>query len=220
MSGQLAILVPVLKRPHRVVPLLESIEAATPDAEVLFVSDPEDPAERAAIEAARAGTSLHVLSVIRRGNYAHKINEAATVTQRPLLFLGADDLHFHPGWFEAAAALLTETVGVVGTNDLCNRRVMRGDHSTHSLVARWYAALGTIDNPRQLLHDGYPHEFVDDEFVETAKHRRAYKHCHAAIVEHLHPMVGKAPMDELYDGMAYRMRRGRRIFRRRQPLWT
>lgn len=210
-----AILVPVLRRPHRVQPLLDSIKAATSQPwRALFICDPYDLKEQEAVQA--AGGRFLIVS----GNYAQKINTAVKATSDPLLFLGADDLHFHPGWLEAAQALLSDTIGVVGTNDLGNRRVMAGDHSTHSLVTRWYAQLGTIDEPDKVLHEGYPHEFVDDEFIATAKKRGAFAHASDSIVEHLHPLWGKAPTDELYDGHAMRMRRGRRIYARRQPLWT
>lgn len=212
---KLAILVPVLRRPHRVRPLLNSINAVTPDSpRILFICDPGDRPQREAV--ADAGAEALIVS----GNYARKINEGVRATDEPLLFLGADDLHFHPGWLEAAEAELQGEVGVVGTNDLCNRRVMAGEHSTHSLVARWYAAQGTIDDPDCLLHEAYPHEYVDDEFIETAKARNAYAHAHQAVVEHLHPMVGKAPMDNLYAAQRQRMRQGRRIFHARRHLWT
>lgn len=217
--NDVAILVPVLKRPHRVKPLLDSIGAVTTvPHRVLFHTDPDDWDEIAAISA--AGGVHTGLPGGARGNYAQKINDGVRVTDEPLVFLGADDLHFHPGWFEAAAAMLSDTVGVVGTQDLCNPRVIAGEHATHFLVARWYAELGTIDEPGKLLHEGYPHELVDDEFVETAKHRGAYAFADAAVVEHLHPMVGKAPMDDLYAGQRHRMRRGRRIYERRRHLWT
>ncbi len=216
MTGPVAILVPVLGRPHRVRPLLESIAAATPEPhQVYFIPDPGDQAEVDAIADAGGQVLVELAS-----NYAGKINAGVALTAEPLLFLGADDLHFHPGWLPRAAALLSDQVGVVGTNDLCNARVVRGEHATHMLVARWYSQLGTIDEPGRLLHEGYPHEYVDDEFVETARHRGAYAHAHDSVVEHLHPQVGKAPMDELYARQRQRMRRGRRIFMARRPLWT
>jgi hypothetical protein len=210
----MVIVVPVLERPHRVMPLLESIRATVPAARVLFVGDPHDHAEHAAI--AGAGGEL----LIRGGRYAEKVNAALATTTEPLIFLGADDLLFHPGWFEAAAARMTAGVGVVGTNDLCNARVIRGEHATHSLVTRDYARLGSIDDPSVLLHEGYPHEFVDDEFIATAMRRSAFVHARDSIVEHLHPMNGKAPMDRLYAGQPARMRVGRRVFLLRRHLWA
>lgn len=211
----LAVLVPVLGRPHRIVPFLQSLAAATPGRyRVVFIADSHDTPTIGAIEKA------HATPLIVDGNYAHKINKGVHATSEQLLFLGADDLHFHPGWLEAAKAKLTPGIGVVGTNDLCNGRVIAGEHSTHSLVTRAYTELGTIDDPTRLLHEGYPHEFVDDEFVQTAMYRGAYAHAHDSVVEHLHPQVGKAPMDDLYAAQRQRMRHGARIYRRRRHLWT
>jgi hypothetical protein len=211
--GDLVILVPVLRRPHRVRPLLDSIRATTPDARVLFITDPGDHAEHAAIAAA------HGELLAAGGRYSEKINAGIAATTEPLIFLGADDLEFHPGWLDAATALLTEGVGLVGTQDLCNGRVLRGEHATHFLMARWYAELGTIDGQPGPLCVEYPHEMVDDELVATARRRSAWAFANDSVVEHLHPMAGKAPMDDLYAGQHARMRAGRRIFQRRRALW-
>lgn len=214
----LAILVPVLGRPHRVEPLLTSIEAATPEAHVVFLCDPDDEPEHDAITAARRLRDLNVTMLCEGGNYAHKINVGVRSTTEPLIFLGADDIDPHPGWFEAALALL-DRASVIGTADLCNRRVMRGEHSTHTLLTREYAERGTIDDQGCVLHEGYVHEYVDDEFIATAKHRGEFAFAPGAVVEHLHPMAGKAPVDALYAGMNQRMRQGRKLFAKRRALW-
>lgn len=219
----LAILVPVLNRPHRVEPLLESIWTTVPDAETLFLLSPGDTAEREALAA--AGAQCYRPAYIAPptfafevdGNYAAKINAGLALTDADTLFLGADDLRFVEGWYEEAKTHLTDGIGVVGVNDLIPRQ---RDHTTHFLVTREYAQRGTIDEPDKLLHEGYQHEFVDDEFVATARHRGAYAYAPHAVVEHLHPMVGKAPVDSLYAGIAPRMRFGRKHFARRQHLWT
>lgn len=216
----LVILVPMLGRPHRVRPLLDSIEQATPAANVLFLLSSNDTKVRRAVsETGRAFRELPYRSV---GDYATKINTGVAVTSEPLLFTGADDLKFWPGWLDAALAALAPGVGVVGTNDLGNPRVLSGDHATHFLVTREYAQLGTIDRPGSgiLLHPEYPHEFVDDEFVGTAKLRGAWAMAIDSHVEHLHPHWGKAPTDALYQQQPHRMRLGQAIYRRRRLLWS
>lgn len=212
--AELVILLPVLGRPHRVKPVTESIRKATPDARIFFICSPGDDAM---IEQVLKDPDLDY--VCFEAGYAGKINTAVDLTAEPLIFLAADDLDFREGWFEAAKEKLEDGIGVVGTNDLCNASVMAGEFSTHSLVTREYTKLGTIDDPTRLLHEGYPHEYVDREFCETAKARRAYAHAHDAIVEHLHPQIGKAPWDEIYSQQRSRMRVGRRIYSRRMHLW-
>ncbi len=211
---ELVVLVPVLRRPHRVAPLLASIRAATPNARTLFLADSGDTGEHVALR--REGAEFAIFD----GNYAKKINHGVSITDEPLIFFGADDLDFHPGWFEAAAARIRGRIAVIGTNDLCSPRVRAGRHATHSLLTREYAKRGTIDDPSVVLHEGYEHEFVDDEFVQTAIKRHAFDFAADAHVEHLHPDVGKAPMDALYAARPGRMRRGRKLYRERQRLWT
>jgi len=223
---ELVVIVPVLRRAHRVVPLVASLEAATPEPHrLVFVASATDrpmieEVERFTGESS-AAISLEVLAPARVGDYARKINYVAATSSEPFLFLGADDLHFHPGWYPAARAMLVDGVGVVGTQDLApTKRSQAGEHSTHFLVAREYVGRGTIDEPGKLLHEGYPHEWVDDEFVETAKSRQAWAFAEASVVEHLHPSWGKSPRDGLYNGQRQRMNAGRPVFIRRRHLWA
>jgi hypothetical protein len=214
----LVILVPMLGRPHRVAPLLESITETVPEARVLFLVSPADHAVHAEID--RAGRERLTVPYHRHGDYARKINTGYRHTTEALLFTAADDLRFHDGWFERAASKLARGVGVVGTNDLGSPRVKRGEHATHFLVTREYAdRLGTIDGPGAIFCEIYPHEFVDDELVGTAKRRGAWVMALASHVEHLHPNWGKAPTDGLYMQQSTRMRIGRTIYQQRRHLW-
>lgn len=215
--ADVAIIVPMLGRPHRVAPLLGSIYSASPEARVVFVCTPDDSAVPAVEQ---AGYEPLFVKYRPRGDYARKVQAGIEATDEPLIFTGADDLHFHPGWLEAAAPLISDAVGVVGTNDLCNGRVIAGEHATHFLVARWYVELGTIDEPGVLFHHGYRHEFIDDELVGTAKRRGAWAFAADSLVEHLHPMAGKAPMDILYAEQKRRMGMSRALYQRRRRLWT
>jgi hypothetical protein len=207
----------MLGRPHRVGPLLASIRQATPEPHrVVFVCTPGDSAVPAVEDA--GFEPLYVVKQ-RKGDYARKIQAGIEATSEPLIFTGADDLHFHPGWFPAARARITDKIGVVGTQDLCNRRVKLGVHATHFLVARWYITVGTVDQPGHLFHDGYAHEFVDDELVGTARMRDAWAFAPDSVVEHLHPMAGKAPSDALYDDQRRRMGMSKALYERRRRLW-
>lgn len=218
-TADLAVLVPLLRRPHRVAPFLDSLQAATTvPHRVVFCCTPDDQATIDAVEA--AGYEPLLVEWRRNGDYARKIQAGIDTTTEPFVFTGADDLRFHPRWFENAAARMTEQVGVVGTNDLCSQRVMAGEHGTHFLVARWYCELGTIDGEPHLFHHGYRHEFVDDELVGTAKKRGAWAHAPDSVVEHLHPMNGQAPVDDLYAAQAARMRASRHLYLRRRRLWA
>jgi hypothetical protein len=217
----LVILVPVLARPHRVKPLLDSIGATTSDARVLFVTDPDDFVEQRTIrdEAPtfiRAGLGVTELSCA--GNYAQKINAALVHTREPLIFLGADDLEFQPGWLDAAKPKLTNGVQVVGVNDLIPRP-HRPQHATHFLITREYAEQTTIDGGEGPLHTGYSHWAIDDELIATAKHRGVYAYAEDSHVEHLHPFADKAADDSTYCKGRANMRADLRLFARRESLW-
>ena len=80
-------------------------------------------------------------------------------------------------------------------------------------------AQGTIDDPTRILHEGYVHNFVDDELIGTAKHRGEWAFADAAIVEHLHPNYGDAPRDHTYNLARRYFAYDRQIYERRQPLW-
>lgn len=212
------VLIPMLRRTHRVVPVLESIRS-TSDARVLFICSPNDSEVKAAID--KAGAERIEVDGPHPGDYARKINAGYRHTTEPLLFTAADDLLFHPGWLEAAKAQLTEGIGVVGTNDMGSPRVINGEHSTHSLVTREYAdRFGIIDAAGQVLFEGYPHEYVDDELIQTARSRGAFAFAADSRVEHLHPSWGKAPMDAMYSQQRRRMNAGRLVFNQRRHLWA
>lgn len=221
-SGGTVILVPVLRRPRNVAPLVRSVHENTPEPHrLLFVATAGDLEEITAIR--DAGADLLEVPPYPRGDYARKINAGYRSSSEPFLFLGADDLAFHPGWLSAALSEFERPeIGVVGTQDLApTERARTGQHATHSLVRRSYVdERGTIDRRGEVLHPGYWHEYVDDEFIATARARGAFVFAHGSVVEHLHPSWGKAPTDELYAQQRRRMSHGRALYARRRRLWT
>lgn len=215
------VLVPILQRAHRVAPVVDSIRASC-DARILFCVTPNDRQVKAAIEA--VGDIAEYLEVRWHpvGDYARKINAGIKATTEPLIFSGADDLEFEPGWLEAAKAELRPGIGVVGTNDLGSPRVMRGEHATHFLITREYVEqFGTIDGPGQAMAECYPHEYVDDEMVGTARLRGAWAFAAESRVRHRHPnWDASVPMDDLYAGQQRRMIAGRRTYVNRRRRWA
>lgn len=154
-----------------------------------------------------------------RCDYPKKINAGIAATTEPLVFTGAIDLKFHAGWLEAAEAKMSDTVKVVGTNDLANPRVMRGLHATHMLVARDYAEGPQIDGNPGFFHEGYWHEYCDDEAVQVAKHRNVWAFAQDSVVEHMAWQYGKRAADATDSDSTHRMVVGHRLFRRRSSLW-
>lgn len=171
------------------------------------------------IKACRAtGASVEIIGPHQPGDYARKINYGVLATESPFLFQGADDLQLTRGWDTLALTEMERGAGVVGTRDLGNARTRNARHSTHSLISREYAKQGTIDNPDTLMHEGYAHNFVDDELVATARHRGRYRPSRA-IVEHLHPLWRKAPCDDVYDLGQAGYAADSVLFQLRRELW-
>lgn len=157
-----------------------------------------------------------------KADWARKHNLVYSEMSEEWLLLGSDDIVFHPGWFDACLEAAAPTSAcVVGTNDLGNPRVKAGRHSTHPLVNRGYLACGgVIDDPTRILPEVYGHWFVDDEFVQTAQMRGCYVHAHGALVEHLHPIWGKAKNDRTYELGQETVRADRALFNQRRHLWA
>lgn len=192
------LLIPVLRRPRNVTPLLDSLGQT--EHRAYFICTRGDHPEIEAVRAAGLEPLIHPEGA-GRGNFARKINWAFDRTDSEWVFQGADDLRFHPGWDTNALAVARQTGRrVIGTNDLHNPGVKRGHTSTHTLFARSYIEEygGTFDNTGRVFHDGYDHQFVDNEFVETAKVRGEWAFAKDSHVEHLHPHWGNAESDSTY----------------------
>ncbi len=226
MTARVAVLTPVLDRPHRVAPLVASLADSSRfiPCEPWFICSPGDGAQIAAL--IDAGVPYQSVSWKPDvGDYARKINwgaRRAVKAGAEFVFLGADDLVFHPGWIERALACHLETHAcVVGTNDLGHSGTQNGVHSTHTLVHRDYLECGTIDEPDsgKLLHESYDHWMVDPEFVGTAMFRETWAHATDSLVEHLHPTWKKSSDDATYRKGQRAVAADRALYDARRRLW-
>jgi hypothetical protein len=215
------VLVPVLNRPDRALPLAKNLRD-TCDATLLFIPSFNDREQKRACQlAAREIEGTYIFTVPWKpavGDYAKKINIGFKFTQETWVLTGADDLFFHPGWLEAAMAATWSTgKWVIGTNDLCNPTTMKGIHSTHTLVHRDYIVEsgGGWDGPGVLLHEGYDHQYIDNELVTAAKQRHQWVHAKDSHVEHLHPLCHGSVRDTTYDKALARGKQDGELFRRR-----
>lgn len=208
-----AILVPILNRPHRIEPLLRNIAEATPEPHSVHFAASDEPS----------------LSELRRlnaayiqddgGTYPERINALARITSEPFLMCAADDYAFRLGWLPEMLRVMEQfpnSSGIVFANDLYNAA------GTAVMVARSYVDElgGTADALGTVFHEGYIHSYCDDELREVAKHRNRCAYARDAIVEHLHVGNGKAPMDDTYRLGEASMSQGLSLFRSRSSLWS
>lgn len=207
------VIVPVLHRPQNVRPLMESLRASTGLATVYFVAEPDDLEEHNEIR--QYGAEL----LICPGTFAQKVNYAYGVTTAPWILPVGDDVFFRPGWLDHAQEVARRyNATVVGTNDLLNPRVMRGEHATHPMIRRDY--INTIgaswDGPGIICHEGYRHWFVDDEIVTAAKQRGVFQAAIGSEIEHRHPIGGKVPNDAVYEAGTKHAKADKTLFEKRR----
>jgi glycosyltransferase involved in cell wall biosynthesis len=223
--SDIAIIIPVLNRPHRADAVVSSIFATSEvEIELFFVCSPGDHAEYDAC----AATGEEVILVpweAGPGDFAKKQNLAYKHTTAPYILLAADDLDFETGWDVNAIALAERTgAGVIGTQDDANPLVKRGKHATHAIVSRRY--IDTVggtwhDGPGVVYHEGYAHQWVDTELCGAAIQRNEWAFCHSSVIRHLHPMyphrgIGRTPMDDTYRKALGDAHDDQQLFRERQ----
>ncbi len=76
-----------------------------------------------------------------------------------------------------------------------------GEHATHLLIRRSYIDEhgASWDGPKLVCHEGYRHNYVDDEIVMAAKTRGQWAMALGSFVEHLHPLWEKGEDDATYE---------------------
>jgi hypothetical protein len=119
-------------------------------------------------------------------------NDALARAAGSHLVLAADDLHFEPGWLDAALAKLAEFPegwGMVGFND----GHWGAELSTHYLMSRRFVieVLGGV-----VAWDCYGHSFNDTETNERARRADRYAWAEDAHVHHAHWLFGDRDQDE------------------------
>lgn len=218
-------MIPVLDRPSNAPVVVASLKESERETKLnpYFVCLADDEIQLDACLDLEDARTFIVPWDLGAGDYARKINYGFKMTKEPFALMGADDLRFYPGWAEAALDVMYETdTGVVGTDDLGNSRVRAGQHSTHPLILRGYIEEcgGTVDGDGLVLHEGYFHNFCDDELVSTAKYRGCFGFARGATVEHLHPNWKKAILDPTYERALSNFATDSRRFRERSYLWN
>lgn len=222
---EVAVLIPVLSRPHRVEPLLESLHASQREATLrpLFLASPEDGPELAALRSSDADFAI-VTWPAGRGDWARKINAGYRLTDEPWMLLAADDLAFEPGWADEALRVAKQRkASVIGTADGGrNREVRSGSFSPHSLVSRAYIedAGGTLDGSGEVVSELFSHNFPDRELADVARHRGVWAFAPGSVVAHLHPnWANGEPRDATYEKGQREFQADAALYRERRALW-
>lgn len=192
-----AVIVPALTRPQNVKRFMDSLRASTGLATAYFICEEGDEEEiNAAVD-----NGAQVITSPDAHTFAQKANLGYAMTEEPWILLVGDDVRFRGNWLNHALDVHHRYGGnVIATNDMCNPRVMRGEHATHPLIKRSYIdEIGSSwDGPGVVCHEGYRHWAVDDEITQAALARNTFNAALGSQIEHMHPMIGKAEDDDIY----------------------
>jgi glycosyltransferase involved in cell wall biosynthesis len=190
------VIVPTVRaRTANIGSLARSLQASTGLANLILVLDDED-------HLAEIDMDVPFQTVIQPGSFPVKVNAGYKASSAPWVQVVGDDVRFHPGWLDHQQWVAKiYDAKVIGSNDLANSRVMAGEHATHWMIARDYidGQGASWDGPGVVTHEGYKHWFCDDEIVAVAKQRGVFQMALGAVIEHLHPITGLVPTDEVYE---------------------
>jgi hypothetical protein len=212
MSISVDVLVPVLHRPWQAASFMKSLDE--PRARVCVIAEPDDGDTITAWIQAGAYVLVHPTA----HTFAEKINAGFNDTSAPWVLLVGDDARFTPGWLDAALSVTGE---VIGTTDEKNPRVVKGSHSCHPMISRKYVEVlgASWDLPGLVCHEGYRHNYVDDEIVDVAKQRGVWV-MSPAVIHHLHPVWGTAQNDGTYRHGQESADQDRALYKRRKAVYA
>jgi len=118
-------------------------------------------------------------------------NKGLKESQGEIVVMGADDLVFNPGWYEAMLAGF-ERGRFVGLTYFTDQR---GTWATHYAMTRDYLI---EHNGGVLICPAYHHQYID--FEASARAMKAGEYIPVSpIIEHRHPAYGTAVWDQTYE---------------------
>jgi hypothetical protein len=180
---------------------MDSLEATTTVPHtILFLCSPGDEEQIEACRSVKAKVEV-VSWPADRSDYPKKMNLGYKLTKSKYILMGADDIAFRDGWDVNVIRVAENTgLGVIGTNDLANRHVMKGHFSTHCLIRRSYVKKpgASIDGPNILISESYDHNYCDRELCALAQSRKQWVFARDSLVQHQHPMWRTARWDTTY----------------------
>lgn len=168
---------------------------------ILFLCSQGDTEQIEACQATEAETVV-VPWEAGRSDYPRKMNYGYNLTAGEYMLLGSDDITFHDEWDVRVLEVAEATgAGVIGTNDMANRHVMKGQFSTHALVRRSYVEeMGaSLDGPNILISESYDHNYCDRELCALAQARKTWAFAPESRIQHRHPLWRTTEDDSTYQ---------------------
>lgn len=185
----LAILVPSRGRPNAIALLYAELAHTKTTADLIVVVDDDDEQLDEYIE---LGVDIFIVARDGKG-MAKPLNKAASHFKdkyRHFAFLGDDHRPRTAEWDKAFVAALDELgTGIVYGNDL-----FQGEQLP-TAVAMTGDIVKALDG---MVPPGMIHLYLDNFWLQLGKDLGAIRYLKDIIIEHLHPVAGKAQWDENY----------------------
>jgi len=186
------ILVPTRGRPCNAVELLAEHEKLSTHSDILFVIDANDP-EHDAYEFEVGADKCMTIENETRG-MAYPINKAASAIAKKdeykyFAFLGDDHRPRIAGWDGILIQAMQKRPSMAYGNDL-----LQGERlpTMIAMTSDIVKALGGMVPPNM------KHLYLDNFWKKLGQDLNALTYIDAVVVEHMHPMAGKAEWDEGY----------------------
>lgn len=184
------VIVPTRGRPQNVVALEASLkETDTLNAEFLYAIDPDDPA-RAAYEALdlkniwvmherlRLGGTLNLLAMMHASGY------------EAIGFMGDDHRPRTTGWDDK----ITDEINAGGPRVVYGNDLLQGPN----LPTAVFMSSEIIMGLGYMVPPGLKHLYADDFWRDLGRALGCLVYRNDVIIEHMHPIAGKADWDEGY----------------------
>lgn len=200
--AELTILVPSRGRPHNVKPMHDSFKetgAFEDQADLLLLLDADDPTlpsyEQEVRELPTYGFdgSVSMMILPRWLPMVHKLDNSAlacaSFSDTPLGFMGDDHRPRTDGWVKAYLKVLAEGPAIVSCPDGFRR---------DNLPTHWVMSSSIVRTLSRMVPAPVEHLYCDNAVRDLALGAGIYRWLPNVLVEHMHPLAGKAPVDQGY----------------------
>ncbi len=195
--SDLTVIVPTRGRPQSVAPIVTAWRetgAFADGAGLIFVIDSDDihcAKYQSEINEAGPGASFVI-----EGEWhplVPKLNRVAvslaSLGDSPLAFMGDDHLPRTPGWVSAVLKEMTDSPAIVSGPDGAR---------TDQLPTWWAMSAEIVRALGRMVPAPVEHLYCDNSVRDLAMGASCYRWLPSVLVEHMHPMAGKAEMDAGY----------------------
>ena len=194
MAMKMCVVVPSRGRPENAERLAQAFKDTNTEADLYVIIDNDDPKWN---EYAKSENYKKLPADNKTGGCAKSLNTGAVylldITKFPLydyfVFMGDDHIPRTQGWDKAFIQALGQNTGLVYGDDL-----LQGAN----LPTAFGMSRDLVNELRGMTFPGCVHLFFDNFVKQLGLDLEYLKYLPDVIIEHLHPVAGKAEMDEGY----------------------